>query len=106
MTALSSSPRTISYLTDDFSSIFDRAWFKEQGIEVREPKDSPVKVEVIRKGNRVHVNYSTGRSEAIRVPPDFVRRATGRQVTRMKGSERNKPCPCGSGEKYKHCHGV
>ncbi len=23
----------------------------------------------------------------------------------MKGAERNKPCPCGSGEKAKHCPG-
>jgi preprotein translocase subunit SecA len=22
------------------------------------------------------------------------------------GLSRNAPCPCGSGEKYKHCHGV
>jgi uncharacterized protein YecA (UPF0149 family) len=22
-----------------------------------------------------------------------------------RGSERNKPCPCGSGKKYKKCHG-
>ena len=24
---------------------------------------------------------------------------------RLKGRERNKPCPCGNGRKYKHCHG-
>jgi hypothetical protein len=24
----------------------------------------------------------------------------------MKGSERNLPCPCGSGKKYKKCHGL
>jgi hypothetical protein len=29
------------------------------------------------------------------------------KITKLKpkGKERNKPCPCGSGRKYKHCHG-
>src|SRR5260370_9352484 len=26
-------------------------------------------------------------------------------ILKMKGSERNKPCFCGSGKKYKYCHG-
>jgi preprotein translocase subunit SecA len=24
----------------------------------------------------------------------------------LKGARRNDPCPCGSGRKFKHCHGV
>lgn len=27
------------------------------------------------------------------------------EASRMKGRDRNKPCPCGSGRKYKHCCG-
>jgi len=23
----------------------------------------------------------------------------------LEGVSRNSPCPCGSGKKYKHCHG-
>lgn len=34
-----------------------------------------------------------------------VRRAPG-EPSRPKGSERNQPCPCGSGVKYKHCCGA
>jgi len=34
---------------------------------------------------------------AIAPPPPFVR--AGQKVGR------NDPCPCGSGKKYKHCHG-
>jgi hypothetical protein len=98
--------KTFSFLTDDFSSIFDRAWFKEQGIEVEEPHNPPAKVAMTKKGNRVHVNYGAGRSEVIRVPPHLVLRASGKPVLKMKGSDRNKPCPCGSGEKFKYCHGV
>jgi uncharacterized protein len=28
------------------------------------------------------------------------------EVARYAGSTRNAPCPCGSGRKFKHCHGV
>ncbi|MFM7025498.1 MAG: preprotein translocase subunit SecA [Limnohabitans sp.] len=31
--------------------------------------------------------------------------ADGFDVTRFAGIGRNDPCPCGSGKKYKHCHG-
>ncbi|WP_341535821.1 SEC-C metal-binding domain-containing protein, partial [Proteus mirabilis] len=27
------------------------------------------------------------------------------QVASAKKVGRNEPCPCGSGKKYKHCHG-
>jgi preprotein translocase subunit SecA len=27
-------------------------------------------------------------------------------VTGTKEPSRNAPCPCGSGKKYKHCHGA
>lgn len=27
------------------------------------------------------------------------------EVPPMKGSDRNKPCPCNSGRKFKRCHG-
>jgi len=39
-------------------------------------------------------------AEAVRDPR--VRRVT---FERMKGG-RNAPCPCGSGKKWKHCHGA
>ena len=28
------------------------------------------------------------------------------EVRRMKGKDRNRPCPCGSGKKYKKCCGL
>jgi len=93
-------------VADDFSGIFDRKWYKEKGIEVEEPSNPPVCTSITRGGNRVLFEDSTGRKEVIRVPPDLVERASGRPVIRMKGSNRNRPCPCGSGRKLKHCHGV
>jgi hypothetical protein len=95
-----------NFLTDDFSGIFDRAWYKEMGIEVEEPEGPPARTIVTRKGNRVHVEHSSGRHEAVKVSPELVERASGRTVIRMKGSKRNNPCPRGSGRKFKHCHGV
>jgi preprotein translocase subunit SecA len=36
------------------------------------------------------------------VPPDM---AAGEFVTELPRVSRNAPCPCGSGRKFKHCHG-
>jgi hypothetical protein len=36
---------------------------------------------------------------------DEIRRVVVKPPERAKGSLRNKPCPCGSGKKYKKCHG-
>jgi preprotein translocase subunit SecA len=47
-----------------------------------------------------HADYeealTAGEAEAAKKPPPAVR-------TQKVG--RNDPCPCGSGKKYKHCHG-
>jgi len=93
-------------LTDEFSGIFDRAWYREKGIDVEEPRGRPTSTSMVRSGNRVVVQRSGSRAESIRVPPAIVQRATGKPVIRMKGADRNKPCPCGSGRKLKHCHGA
>ena len=37
---------------------------------------------------------------------EFRRQTAANALRRgMKGRERNMPCPCGSGQKYKKCHG-
>ena len=40
-------------------------------------------------------------------PPAAARRATGTRARppRRRTPSRNRPCPCGSGRKYKQCHG-
>ncbi|MEE9399891.1 MAG: SEC-C metal-binding domain-containing protein, partial [Dehalococcoidales bacterium] len=58
-----------------------------------------------------HVNIV--RQEATEQAPSVMAQAAGRggssskQRTRAGGRKigRNEPCPCGSGKKYKHCHG-
>ena len=94
------------FLMDDFSSIFDRRWYRERGVHVEEPPDSPVSMSMRRKGNRVYVEHAGGKKEVIPLPPWVIEKTVGKSPIRMKGSERNKRCPCGSGLKLKHCCGV
>ena len=49
-----------------------------------------------------NVTY-THPNEAGSVSLGAVRRRSGRAPCAKVG--RNDPCPCGSGKKYKHCHG-
>jgi SEC-C motif len=93
-------------VADDFSSIFDRTWFREQGVEVEEPTGPPVTTALAREGNRLTITQADGRKQTSRVPPRWIEGASGRPPLRMKGSQRNNPCPCGSGRKFKHCHGL
>lgn len=95
-----------TFVTDDFSGIFDRKWYREKGMEIAEPSDRPVLTRMVRQGNRVKVGHSTGREEIIQLPPWVIERTVGKSPIKMKGSDRNKPCPCGSGLKLKRCCGV
>jgi preprotein translocase subunit SecA len=41
------------------------------------------------------------------IPPEGMAAATGIDVDEIEApASRNAPCPCGSGRKYKHCHGA
>ncbi len=40
------------------------------------------------------------------MPQPSMAGATGLDVDELPVVSRNAPCPCGSGRKYKHCHGV
>ena len=93
-------------LTDDFSGIFDRRWYRERGLEVEEPTGGPVFTSMTRKGNRLNFEYGTSKRQTIRLPDWVIERTVGKSPIKMKGSDRNRPCPCGSGIKLKHCCGV
>ena len=41
-----------------------------------------------------------------RAPPPPLPESAGTFVRDERKVGRNEPCPCGSGKKYKHCHGV
>ena len=57
-----------------------------------------------------HVDASTGAGGGMATPGEAaVMGALGAGVADPyadMGLSRNAPCPCGSGQKYKHCHGV
>ncbi len=45
------------------------------------------------------------RRKAEEVPMDFQHKSASKQQKEMPRVGRNEPCPCGSGKKYKQCHG-
>lgn len=38
--------------------------------------------------------------------PDYWKDDKPKRVVKYPGTARNAPCPCGSGKKYKRCHGA
>ena len=95
-----------THLADDFSSIFDRRWHREKGIDIPEPPNSPVEIGITRRGSRIVVDKSYEQTETIQIAPEIYQHITDHPMIKMKGADRNKPCPCGSGRKLKRCHGA
>ena len=59
--------------------------------------------------------HETRRDPALDMEPGFIgsdqlaladRAADGARRRDLSSVPRNAPCPCGSGKKYKHCHGA
>ncbi len=58
--------------------------------------------------SRVRANRGGGEAEAARAAAEGVSRRQAKPETFKRAERkigRNEPCPCGSGKKYKHCHG-
>ena len=51
-----------------------------------------------------HIDPTTGENRAAQTPQDGAPRST--KPTIGRAPPRNAPCPCGSGKKYKRCHGA
>ncbi|MGH8266063.1 MAG: SEC-C metal-binding domain-containing protein, partial [Steroidobacteraceae bacterium] len=45
-------------------------------------------------------------ARAVPPPPPPPAEVSGTFVRAERKVGRNEPCPCGSGKKYKHCHGA
>jgi preprotein translocase subunit SecA len=55
----------------------------------------------------IHQNPDTGENEMARDAPPLAPDGFNREDPRTWGKvSRNAPCPCGSGKKYKYCHGA
>jgi hypothetical protein len=89
---------------DSHSSVFDREWYAERGIQVDAPVGEPVVTSIERKGDKVIIEDPSGRHELTIPAPirEFVARTRGIPMT---GANRNNPCACGSGKKAKNCCG-
>ncbi len=77
-------------------------------IQQRPPEPPPPPV-----GEAHHINASTGEDEAMLPASDLVFERPAARPKREAGNPstwgkvgRNEPCPCGSGKKYKQCHGM
>lgn len=70
-------------------------------------KEAQAKVKEAPTTQRTRPQYQTSRSEVggESGTPNTQRRQKPEPVKVEKKVGRNEPCPCGSGKKYKHCHG-
>jgi len=93
---------------DSFSRYFDDAWYADQGIP-QDPhfEESPFESIIERKRNVVtHRNRKTGELMGSFVIPSNHFGYVPERKDDAKGRNRNQPCFCGSGKKYKKCHGL
>lgn len=77
--------------SEDFMTLDARDWNEEDQERAMKLKEEYTQLGLM--GRRNHVGFSYHRTDS----PN---------IRRMKGKDRNKPCPCGSGKKYKKCCGV
>ena len=92
-------------LQGGFSKVFDRAWYREKGVEYAEPQGPPVLSSMRRVGNRITMAVEGERphQESFRIEPKTLEMITKSPTREIKGRERNLPCRCGSGIKAKNC---
>ena len=73
--------------------------------------DALIGMDIITRGDFVITNKDRKTVFSFRMPSieriDFVEKAKARDQSTLIQQKvgRNDPCPCGSGKKYKHCHG-
>lgn len=71
--------------------------------------DMLIGMDIISKGDFSITNVDSKTTFSFRIPSmeriDYVKEAMPKPIVKAKGPGRNDPCPCGSGKKYKNCHG-
>ena len=77
--------------------------------EVTGEADVLIGMDVISFGDLAITNYKKQTKFTFRIPSqgslDFVKEINKLQKTQRPKIGRNDPCYCGSGKKYKYCHG-
>ena len=83
----------------DVLAILNKSYIpvKEQNAEsIQKARQQRAKVDVNRlQASRMAAAAAAGQADKSKPAPMHVEKKVGR----------NDPCPCGSGKKYKHCHG-
>ena len=67
-------------------------------VQLRQEEPNPFEQNELPEMHEQHANPNTGENEAVPNDTDTTQNAFGKVP-------RNAPCPCGSGKKFKHCHG-
>lgn len=83
--------------------------YQEAGFSMFEAMVSNIQSDVTRYVLRAQVRQNTERVQVAKPVSTYSGKedegARRKPVTKEKTVGRNDPCPCGSGKKYKHCHG-
>ncbi|MDJ0920224.1 MAG: preprotein translocase subunit SecA [Henriciella sp.] len=78
--------------------------------QIAPPQPQPVPVAPKPQVFETHLDPDTGRNERANTPQAVAEQAPNAMVAQAEEdwsrTPRNAPCPCGSGKKYKHCHGA
>jgi len=94
-------------------SLFLPNWFCIKEVRVTEAKifdvDVLIGMDVINRGDFAVTNFGGKTVFSFRMPSletiDFIGQGNPDPIAYVPKVGRNSPCPCGSGKKYKHCHG-
>jgi SEC-C motif len=90
-------------ISPEYGQIFDRLWEEEQGgppVDFKLPHKEPLYFDEQSYARQV---VEQGSLDLYGEPE--VRQSSRPIPSKAKRSKRNSPCPCGSGRKFKNCHG-
>ncbi|MEO0548876.1 MAG: preprotein translocase subunit SecA [Pseudomonadota bacterium] len=77
---------------------------------IQPPQPQPVPTRPQPQVFETHLDPDTGKNDQANTPQAVAEQAPNAMVAQAEedwsNTPRNAPCPCGSGKKYKHCHGL
>ncbi|MBD2364789.1 SEC-C domain-containing protein [Anabaena minutissima FACHB-250] len=94
-------------LDANFCSIFDEDWYEAHGFKLEKRNDEldkPYYSVFERRGNKISMGVE-GLPDTFETLQLGNKTSLKKAMPKMTGRNRNMTCPCGSGKKYKNCHG-
>ncbi len=81
--------------------------YQMEGFDMFDEMIKGIQVDTVRYVLNVSLETNTSRTNKVRITSESSKpQAKAVSVRREKKVGRNEPCPCGSGKKYKKCHGI